>query len=170
MTSGIISALNREIDSPNGFKISGAVQTDAARSTPATRAARCSTPTGALIGVNSQIATNGSDANSGVGFALPIDTVKQVACITTLSGASAAVHAIAHARTEIAKSLQERIDEARSACVLRTQEFGPYSLVSVERGALDAGNPGQFFMLEAPGRVLPRPMSSAWRRGTSSRS
>jgi dihydroorotate dehydrogenase electron transfer subunit len=31
--------------------------------------------------------------------------------------------------------------------------------VSVERGALDAGEPGQFFMLEAPGRVLPRPMS-----------
>ena len=43
--------------------------------------------------------------------------------------------------------------------VLRTEHFGPYSLVSVERGALDAGVPGQFFMLEAPGRLLPRPMS-----------
>jgi len=43
--------------------------------------------------------------------------------------------------------------------VLRTEQLGPYSLVSVERGALDAGTPGQFFMLEAPGRVLPRPMS-----------
>ncbi len=41
--------------------------------------------------------------------------VARVPCITTLSGASAAVHAIAHARTEIAKSLQERIDDARSA-------------------------------------------------------
>jgi carbamoyl-phosphate synthase large subunit len=41
--------------------------------------------------------------------------VARVPCITTLSGASAAVHAIAHARIEIAKSLQERIDEARSA-------------------------------------------------------
>jgi carbamoyl-phosphate synthase large subunit len=41
--------------------------------------------------------------------------VARVPCITTLSGASAAVHAIAHARTEIAKSLQERIDEPRSA-------------------------------------------------------
>ena len=41
--------------------------------------------------------------------------VARVPCITTLSGASAAVHAIAHARTEIAKSLQERIDAARSA-------------------------------------------------------
>ena len=31
-----------------------------------------------MIGINSQIATNGTDANSGVGFAVPIDTVKQV--------------------------------------------------------------------------------------------
>jgi dihydroorotate dehydrogenase electron transfer subunit len=36
---------------------------------------------------------------------------------------------------------------------------GPYTLLTVERGSLDAGVPGQFFMLEAPGRVLPRPMS-----------
>jgi carbamoyl-phosphate synthase large subunit len=42
--------------------------------------------------------------------------VARVPCITTLSGASAAVHAIAHARTEIAKSLQERMDaEARAS-------------------------------------------------------
>jgi NAD(P)H-flavin reductase len=36
---------------------------------------------------------------------------------------------------------------------------GPYALVRVERGGIDPGAPGQFFMLEAPGRVLPRPMS-----------
>jgi NAD(P)H-flavin reductase len=36
---------------------------------------------------------------------------------------------------------------------------GPYTLLRVEQGGLDAGSPGQFFMLEAPGRVLPRPMS-----------
>jgi NAD(P)H-flavin reductase len=36
---------------------------------------------------------------------------------------------------------------------------GPYALVRVDRGGIDPGVPGQFFMLEAPGRVLPRPMS-----------
>ena len=36
---------------------------------------------------------------------------------------------------------------------------GPYRLLRIERGGLDAGEPGQFFMLEAPGRLLPRPMS-----------
>jgi hypothetical protein len=42
--------------------------------------------------------------------------VNRVPCITTLSGAAAAVHAIASARTEVALSLQERIEhEARSA-------------------------------------------------------
>ena len=37
--------------------------------------------------------------------------------------------------------------------------MGPYTLLRVERRGLDAGQPGQFFMLEAPGRLLPRPMS-----------
>ena len=40
-----------------------------------------------------------------------------------------------------------------------SEEIGPYTLLRVERGGLDPGAPGQFFMLEAPGRLLPRPMS-----------
>jgi NAD(P)H-flavin reductase len=43
--------------------------------------------------------------------------------------------------------------------VTGSEQVGPYFLVRVERGELDPGHPGQFFMLEAPGRVLPRPMS-----------
>ena len=39
------------------------------------------------------------------------------------------------------------------------EQIGPYALLRLERGELDPGVPGQFFMLEAPGRVLPRPMS-----------
>jgi NAD(P)H-flavin reductase len=39
------------------------------------------------------------------------------------------------------------------------EPVGPYTLLRVERGGLDPGRPGQFFMLEAPGRLLPRPMS-----------
>ena len=40
-----------------------------------------------------------------------------------------------------------------------TEAVGPYTLLRLERGGLEPGLPGQFFMLEAPGRVLPRPMS-----------
>jgi dihydroorotate dehydrogenase electron transfer subunit len=43
--------------------------------------------------------------------------------------------------------------------VVAVEAVGPYALVRLERGGLDPGAPGQFFMLEAPGRVLPRPMS-----------
>ena len=43
--------------------------------------------------------------------------------------------------------------------VLGAEPVGPYTLLRVERGGLDPGTPGQFFMLEAPGRLLPRPMS-----------
>jgi dihydroorotate dehydrogenase electron transfer subunit len=43
--------------------------------------------------------------------------------------------------------------------VLGAEPVGPYTLLRVERGGLDPGTPGQFFMLEASGRLLPRPMS-----------
>ena len=43
--------------------------------------------------------------------------------------------------------------------VVAVEAVGPYTLLRLDRGGLDPGIPGQFFMLEAPGRVLPRPMS-----------
>src|SRR5213596_1880143 len=43
--------------------------------------------------------------------------------------------------------------------VTSTEAIGPYTLLRVERGRLEPGLPGQFFMLEAPGRLLPRAMS-----------
>jgi dihydroorotate dehydrogenase electron transfer subunit len=43
--------------------------------------------------------------------------------------------------------------------VLGCEPVGAYTLLRLERGGLEPGIPGQFFMLEVPGRVLPRPMS-----------
>ncbi len=43
--------------------------------------------------------------------------------------------------------------------VVAVDAVGPYALVRVERGPLEPGEPGQFFMLTPPGRTLPRPMS-----------
>jgi dihydroorotate dehydrogenase electron transfer subunit len=51
------------------------------------------------------------------------------------------------------------IVERRSLRVVGAERVGPYRLVRVERGGLEPGVPGQFFMLRAPGRLLPRPMS-----------
>jgi len=47
---------------------------------------------------------------------------------------------------------------ARSS-VVGTEPIGPYTLLRLERAGLDPGVPGQFFMLEAPGRLLPRALS-----------
>ena len=43
--------------------------------------------------------------------------------------------------------------------VVGSDEVGPYRLLRLSRGSLETGVPGQFFMIEAPGRLLPRPFS-----------
>jgi putative serine protease PepD len=76
LTSGVVSALGRDIQSPNGHTIAGVVQTDAAIN-PGNSGGPLLDATGQVIGINSQIATE-SGSNSGVGFAIPVDTVRRV--------------------------------------------------------------------------------------------
>jgi putative serine protease PepD len=76
VTSGIVSGLNRTIQAPSGFSISGAVQTDAAIN-PGNSGGPLLDAQGRVIGVNSQIATQ-SGSNAGVGFAIPVDQVKKI--------------------------------------------------------------------------------------------
>jgi S1-C subfamily serine protease len=77
VTSGIVSALGRTIQAPNGFSISNVVQTDAAIN-PGNSGGPLLDAEGRVIGVNSQIASQ-SGTNSGVGFAVPVDELKRVA-------------------------------------------------------------------------------------------
>ncbi len=77
VTSGIISALGRTITAPNGFSISNAVQTDAAIN-PGNSGGPLLDGEGRVIGVNSQIRTDGGNGNTGVGFAVPVDEIKRV--------------------------------------------------------------------------------------------
>jgi putative serine protease PepD len=82
-TKGIVSALSREISAPDGSKISGAIQTDAALN-PGNSGGPLLDEQGQVIGVNSQIAsdaaqTEGSQPGStGVGFAISSNTVASV--------------------------------------------------------------------------------------------
>jgi S1-C subfamily serine protease len=79
VTSGIISALQRQISSPNGFTISNVIQTDAAIN-PGNSGGPLIDGQGRVIGINSQIATGtGSSGSVGIGFAVPINTAKSVA-------------------------------------------------------------------------------------------
>ena len=77
VTSGIVSALQREIQAPNGFSISNVIQTDAAIN-PGNSGGPLLDGSGRVIGINSQIASS-SGGNDGVGFAVPIDTANDVA-------------------------------------------------------------------------------------------
>jgi putative serine protease PepD len=76
VTSGIVSALQRQIQAPNGFSISNVIQTDAAIN-PGNSGGPLINAEGEVIGINSQIETGGSGSgNVGIGFAIPIDTAR----------------------------------------------------------------------------------------------
>jgi S1-C subfamily serine protease len=75
VTSGIVSALQRQIQAPNGFSIDKVIQTDAAIN-PGNSGGPLINAAGEVIGINSQIQTGGGNGNVGIGFAIPIDTAR----------------------------------------------------------------------------------------------
>ena len=78
LTTGVISAVHRPIQAPNGFRIDDAIQTDAPIN-PGNSGGPLIDATGKVIGINSQIETGGSGNGSvGIGFAVPIDTAKKI--------------------------------------------------------------------------------------------
>ena len=82
-TQGIVSAVGRAITAPNGYTIPGAIQTDAAIN-PGNSGGPLLDAAGDLLGLSDQIETNnstptGQGSSSGVGFAVPSNTVKQIA-------------------------------------------------------------------------------------------
>jgi putative serine protease PepD len=78
MTAGIVSAVDRTITAPNQFSITGAIQTDAAINHGNSGGPLIDAATNTVIGINDQIESDTND-NSGVGFAVPIDSSKAVA-------------------------------------------------------------------------------------------
>jgi S1-C subfamily serine protease len=76
-TSGIVSALHRQIEAQNNFTINDSIQTDAAIN-HGNSGGPLLNSSGEVVGVNAQIAGN-TGANVGVGFAIPSNTVKSIA-------------------------------------------------------------------------------------------
>jgi len=78
-TAGIVSAVQRQINAPNGFTIENAIQTDAPIN-PGNSGGPLLDAEGRVIGINSQIESGGqSEGNVGIGFAVPIDTAQEIA-------------------------------------------------------------------------------------------
>jgi putative serine protease PepD len=84
VTSGIVSAVGREIDSPNNYAIEGAIQTDAAIN-HGNSGGPLFDMHGRVIGVNAQIKSD-SGGNDGVGFAIPSSTIRSIATRLIQSG------------------------------------------------------------------------------------
>jgi putative serine protease PepD len=97
-TKGIVSALNREISAPDGAKIAGAIQTDAALN-PGNSGGPLLNEKGEVIGVNSQIASDAASVDgsqpgsTGVGFAIASDTV--VSAVHTIEAGKGVTYASA---------------------------------------------------------------------------
>lgn len=86
VTSGIVSALNRTIDSPDNFGIPDAIQTDTAINSGNSGGPLLDT-SGRIVGVNTQI-QSGSGGNDGIGYAIPSNTVRDIAQQLIESGAA----------------------------------------------------------------------------------
>jgi len=78
LTTGIISSLGRSIPTENGQRIiEGVIQTDAAIN-PGNSGGPLLNTSGEVIGINSAIVANGNGGNVGIGFAIPVDTVRRI--------------------------------------------------------------------------------------------
>jgi S1-C subfamily serine protease len=77
LTTGVISALKRQIQAPNGVTISNVLQTDAPIN-PGNSGGPLLNEQGQVIGINSQIESGGSGGSVGIAFAIPINVAKSL--------------------------------------------------------------------------------------------
>src|SRR3954452_23633989 len=116
VTTGIVSALNRTIQAPNNFTISGAIQTDAAIN-HGNSGGPLLNSSGQVIGINSQIESD-SGGSDGVGFAIPSSTVKTI--VSELISTGKAEHAYLEVSVETTASGAVRVGEIRNGTPAET--------------------------------------------------
>ena len=155
LTRGIVSALGREIEAPDGAKIAGAIQTDAALN-PGNSGGPLIDAEGEVIGVNSQIAstqaeTAGSQPGStGVGFAISSDTAIQVIKTIEAGGGSTTTTQAATPRS---------VESAGGAVEGERGEASPYG--ETGGAGTEAGTGGEVSPYGEAGGANPREAGSA---------
>jgi S1-C subfamily serine protease len=142
MTAGIVSALQRDIQAPNGFDIANAIQTDAAINHGNSGGPLINALNGDVVGINAQLPSNQTvNGNLGIGFAIPIDLAKTV--ITQLRSHGAVSHAwLGVSLTNIDQNLTQnaKVQAARGVLVTGVVPGSP-----ADRAGLHGGSSPQTF-------------------------
>jgi S1-C subfamily serine protease len=140
VTTGIVSAKQRQITAPNGFSIENVIQTDAAIN-PGNSGGPLLDAEGRVIGINSQIATGGSQGSVGIGFAVPIDTVKDL--LPTLKQGEEVERAflgieMIGVTEDLARDLNLEADQG--ALIQKVTEDGPADEAGLQAGGTPTGD------------------------------
>ena len=160
VTTGIVSAKQRQITAPNGFSIENVIQTDAAIN-PGNSGGPLLDAEGRVIGINSQIATGGSQGSVGIGFAVPIDTVKGL--LPTLKRGDEVERAflgieMIGVTEDIARDLNLESDEG--ALIQKVVEDGPADEAGLRAGSTPTGDgiaAGGDLIVEVDGETVKTP-------------
>ena len=153
VTAGIISGIGRQIEAPNGFSIDKVIQTDAPIN-PGNSGGPLLDAKGRVVGINSQIATAGSQGNVGIGFAVPSDTVRDV--VPTLSTGKSID------RSYLGVSTAPPEDGSEGAQVAEVRPGGPASAAGLQGPAVLGGSGGDVIVAIEGKRVgSPEDVSSA---------
>jgi S1-C subfamily serine protease len=142
VTTGIVSGLQREIVAPDGFQISDVIQTDASIN-PGNSGGPLLDANGRVIGINSQIATGGGQGSVGIGFAVPVNTAKEL--LPQLREGGEIEHAwlgvqMSDVDKDVAKELDLPVDHG--ALVVEATEDGPADEAGLRGGDPETGEGG----------------------------
>jgi putative serine protease PepD len=142
LTTGVVSALQRQITSPNGFTIDNVIQTDAPIN-PGNSGGPLLNGAGEVIGINSQIETGGGGGGSvGIGFAVPIDTAEHELSQLEKGGTVRAAY-LGVSTLTVDGSLSALNLPVKSGALVETVEAGtPAAKAGIRGGNLEAQTSG----------------------------
>jgi len=139
VTTGIVSGLQREIQAPNGFTIPDVIQTDASIN-PGNSGGPLLDANGRVIGINSQIATGGGQGSVGIGFAVPVNTAKDL--LPDLKAGETIERAYLGVQMQdVTKQLAEDLNLAsdKGALVVEVTKDGPADKAGLRGGRTETG-------------------------------
>ena len=142
LTTGIVSALDRQITAPNGFQIDNVIQTDAPIN-PGNSGGPLLNTRGEVIGINSQIETGGSGSNGniGIGFAVPISTAKKELPQLEKGGAFTTAY-LGVISEEITGPLRQlNLPTTEGAMVIKVEPGTPAAKAGLKAGSINIETP-----------------------------